>query len=132
MEGVGSVLVKQRTVRTPKRRRAFLTALAAGHSVVTACQLSRLGRTAVYAWRDDDPAFAAEWRDAAEAGIDLLEDEARRRAMAGSDLLLIFLLRNRRPDVYRPSKTLQLDSAAHEPTRPPPVLVIQPVRELHE
>ena len=100
MEGVGSVLMKQRTVRTPKRRGAFLTALAAGHSVVTACQLSRLGRTAVYAWRDDDPAFAAEWRDAAEAGIDLLEDEARRRAMAGSDLLLIFLLRNRRPDVF--------------------------------
>jgi hypothetical protein len=81
-------------------------------------------------WRDDDPSFAAEWLDAAEAGIDLLEDEARRRAMAGSDLLLIFLLRNRRPDVYRPPKTSQLDSITHEPPRPAPVLVIQPVRAL--
>ena len=120
--------MKQRTIRTPKRGRAFLTALAAGHSVTTACHLSRLGRTAAYAWRNDDPTFAAEWLDAAEAGIDLLEDEARRRAMGGSDLLLIFLLRNRRPDVYRPSKTPQLDSVAHEPPRPAPVLVIQPVK----
>jgi hypothetical protein len=122
--------MKQRTVRTPKRRHTFLAALASGLSVTTSCQLSRLGRTAAYAWRDDDPAFAAEWLDAAEAGIDLLEDEARRRAMGGSDLLLIFLLRNRRPDVYRPSKTSQLDSVAHEPPHPAPVLVIQPVRAL--
>lgn len=69
--------------------------------------------------------------DAAEAGIDLLEDEARRRAMGGSDLLLIFLLRNRRPAVYRPSNTPQLESVAHEPPRPAPVLVIQPVRTLN-
>jgi hypothetical protein len=123
--------MKQRTVRTPKKRCAFLTALAAGHSVTTACQLSRLGRTAAYAWRSDDPAFAAEWQDAADAGIDLLEDEARRRAMAGSDLLLIFLLRNRRPAVYRPPKTLQIDSVVHEPPRSAPVLVIQPVAALH-
>jgi len=122
--------MKQRTVRTPKKRRSFLTALAAGHSGTAACHLSRLGRTAAYAWRNDDPVFAAEWLDAAEAGIDLLEDEARRRAMAGSDLLLIFLLRNRRPDVYRPPKTSQLDSITQEPQRPAPVLVIQPVRAL--
>jgi hypothetical protein len=100
--------------------------------VTTACQLSRLGRTAAYAWRGDDPAFAAEWLDAAEAGIDLLEDEARRRAMGGSDLLLIFLLRNRRPDIYRPPKALQLDSVVHEPRRPAPVLVIQPIKALRE
>jgi hypothetical protein len=122
--------MKQRTIRTPKKRRAFLTALAAGHSVATACQLSRIGRTAAYAWRDVDPTFAAEWHDAAEAGIDLLEDEARRRAMAGSDLLLIFLLRNRRPDIYRPAKALQIDSVTREPPRPAPVLLIQPVKAL--
>src|SRR5689334_2689017 len=107
--------MKQRTVRTPKKRRSFLTALAAGHSGTAACHLSRLGRTAAYAWRNDDPVFAAEWLDAAEAGI---------------DLLFIFLLRNRRPDVYRPPKTSQLDGITHEPPRPAPVLVIQPVRAL--
>lgn len=100
--------------------------------MTTACQLSRLGRTAAYVWRNDDPAFASDWLDAAEAGIDLLEDEARRRALAGSDLLLIFLLRNRRPDVYRPSKALQIDSVVHGPPRPAPVLVIQPVKALRE
>jgi hypothetical protein len=33
-------------------------------------------------------------------GIDRLEDEAYRRAMAGSDMLLTFMLRGRRPEVY--------------------------------
>ena len=33
-------------------------------------------------------------------GIDLLEDEARRRALEGSDKLLMFLLERRRPEVW--------------------------------
>jgi hypothetical protein len=39
-------------------------------------------------------------------GIDLLEDEARRRAIAVSDLLLIFLLKHHRPECYRPPRQL--------------------------
>ena len=36
-----------------------------------------------------------------EDAVDLLEEEARRRALAGSDLLLIFLLKAHRPQMYR-------------------------------
>jgi hypothetical protein len=73
-----------RTTRTPKRRASFLTAIGAGSSVSAACASAGLGRAAAYAWRADDAAFAAEWDGATETGADLLEDEARRRAMAQS------------------------------------------------
>jgi hypothetical protein len=44
-------------------------------------------------------------RDYAVAdGIDLLEDEARRRALEGSDKLLMFILQRRRPEVWAPPK----------------------------
>ena len=45
--------------------------------------------------------------EANETSTQLLEDEARRRAMKSSDLLLIFMLKARRPDIYR-------DNVKHE------------------
>jgi hypothetical protein len=55
------------------------------------------------------------WDDAIEAGTDLLEDIARRRAVAQSDLLLIFLLRARRPHVYMPPRTVHVGGLADAP-----------------
>lgn len=92
----------RRTIRTTKKRGAFLGALAAGNSVTASCQAAGVGRVSVYEWRHDDEAFADQWDDAVEQSVDLLEDEARRRAMAQSDTLLIFLLKSRRPSIYRP------------------------------
>ena len=64
-----------------------------------------MGRSTAYLWRREDPEFAAKWDDAVADGIDLLEDEARRRALEGSDKLLMFLLERRRPEVWARSKT---------------------------
>lgn len=86
----------------------FLSAIGAGNSVTAACQAAQIARSAAYSWRADDPEFAAEWDDATDQGVDLLEDEARRRAMAQSDLLLIFMLRHHRPQVYRPPRATLL------------------------
>ncbi len=88
-----------RTIRTSKKARQFLDALAAGMSVTAACAAVGIGRRTAYDWRDADEAFADDWDDACEASIDLLEDEARRRAMQVSDVLLIFLLKARRPAI---------------------------------
>lgn len=55
----------------------------------------------MYALRDRDPKFREAWEDALEHGSDRLEDIAHRRARNGSDTLLIFLLKARRPDKYR-------------------------------
>jgi Bacteriophage Sf6, terminase small subunit-like len=87
-----------RTIRTPQKRTAFLAELAAGGSVQRACLAARIGRSAAYAWRENDEDFAAAWEDAYEAGTDRLEDELTRRALDGSDTCLIFALKS---PVYR-------------------------------
>lgn len=108
-----------RTIRTAKKRAAFLAALQSGYSATGACDQAGIGKTAAYAWRNDEPEFAAEWDEAVDGGTDVLEDEARRRAVEGtdkpiyqggskvgvvreySDTLLIFLLKGRRPEKFK-------------------------------
>lgn len=62
-----------------------------------------MGRTAYYSWIGDDSEFAAAVESAIESGTDKLEDEALKRAsgMMGSDTLLIFLLKARRPKKFK-------------------------------
>ncbi len=93
------------------RKKRFLTALAAGHSVMTAAEAAGVARQTVYRWRQEDETFARAWDEAIEAGTDRLEDEALRRAFAGSDTLLIFLLKARRPTKYRDTHHVQHDGA---------------------
>lgn len=107
-----------RTIRTPKTRAAFLEALKNTCNITKACELSNLGRTSAYEWRDDEPEFAAEWQKALDVAGDLLEEEAVRRAKEGtlkpvfqggqlvghiqeySDTLMIFLLKGAKPKKY--------------------------------
>jgi hypothetical protein len=104
---------------TDARKAAFLKALAQGLSVTRATEVAAVGRATVYEWRQADAVFAQAWEDGLEASADLLEDEARRRAVEGveenvyysgkpvgvvrkySDSLLSMLLKGRRPSIYR-------------------------------
>ena len=118
---------KARTERTLTHARdTFITHLAAGASITKAAEAAKVGRRTVYEWREADEAFAKLWDEALEAGIDLLEDEARRRAVEGvekpvvamgkiarnddgtvlkireySDTLLALMLKAKRPQQYR-------------------------------
>lgn len=83
---------------TPQSR--FLRALSEGLHVCEAVRRAGVSRSTVYNWKNEDPAFAEAWDDAKEEYVDRLEVEATRRALAGSDTLLIFLLKSHRPDVY--------------------------------
>ena len=95
------------TVRTSRVQRygrrsktaedAFCTALRTGKSIAAAASAAGVGRRTVYGWRENDPAFAAGWDEAFEVGSDYLEDLALQRAEAGSERLLLALLRARRP-----------------------------------
>lgn len=80
---------------------AFLASLREEGNVREACKAADVHRTTAYDRRRDDPAFAAAWRDALDDAVDALEKEARARAKAQSDTLLIFLLKSHRPEVYR-------------------------------
>ena len=84
--------------RTTKQR--FLEAFSTDGTVTGSAKAAGIARCTVYDWRESDPVFAQAFEDAKEAGVESLEREARRRAMGRSDVLLIFLLKAARPDVY--------------------------------
>lgn len=112
---------------TPKKQAEFLAGLAQGYPVVRAAKRCNVSPSLVYERRQADPEFAAAWDEALEQGTQVLEEEARRRAVEGvtkekgiyyrgdligteieieySDTLLMFLLKGRRPDVYRENVT---------------------------
>ena len=115
-----------RTARTIKKEDVFLQSLSEGMSVSASCQKASVPRRTVYEWRDRSESFKAAWEAAVEEGTDLLEDEARRRAVQGtekpvfyqgiqcgsireySDTLLIFTLKARRPTKYRDNAPLDI------------------------
>ena len=98
---------------------AFIEALRATGSVTRAAKYAGRSRNQAYHVRRQSEDFAAQWDEALEEGTDLLDAEARRRAVTGtdkpvfykgevvgsitkySDRLLMFLLRAHRPQVFR-------------------------------
>lgn len=111
--------------RTPKKDpdwHKFLVTLASTGVVLTACRMTKIPRRTAYDRRDADPEFARLWNEAIELSTESLEEEALRRARDGtekpvyqqgvlvgkireySDTLLIFLLKARKPAVYKDAK----------------------------
>ena len=106
---------------TPRRdwKPAFIEALRATGNVTRAAQYAGRSRNQAYHVRRHSEDFAAQWDEALGEGIDLLDAEARRRAVTGidkpvfykgevvgsikkySDSLLMFLLRAHRPQKFR-------------------------------
>lgn len=111
---------------TPKKERDahadFIAALMDYGNVTQAAKVVDLDRSALYAKRRNDEAFAAVWDEALAIGIEALEDEAKRRAYEGwlepvwhkgeqcgevrkfSDTLLIVLLKAHKPEKYAERK----------------------------
>ena len=124
------------TSATPKRWTTFLATLAETGNVKQSAKAARIDRVTVYRKRDRDPAFAAKWDEAARIGVELLEDEAQRRAYSGadkpvyhlgkridvvkdySDTLLIFLLKGAKPTKYRENQAWQQLGADGKPVDP--------------
>jgi hypothetical protein len=102
-----------------RHKERFLEEFLKRGIVRDAAQAVGIHRTTVYMWLNRDAAFAEAFRDAEEEVSDLLEEESHKRAMGEvrqpvyhkgevvgymprySDGLLMFLLRARRPEVYR-------------------------------
>lgn len=127
-----------------RARDAFLERLAQGLSVTGAAAGSSFCRDRFYVWRKEDVDFSTAWDSAVEAGTDVLEDEARRRAYEGveepviamgrvardddgtilkkrtySDTLLLATLKRRRPSDWRERATIDANIAGkldHEHT----------------
>lgn len=76
-----------------------------------------IARDTAYDARRRDPVFADALANAREVAVDSLEAEARNRALKGSDVLLIFLLKAARPDIYRDNARVELTGAGGGPVR---------------
>lgn len=83
----------------------FLRTLAKTANVRYSCQMAKVNRKIAYEKRNADETFAQRWEGALEDACDLLEEEARRQAMKGSDALLISMLKP-----YRPAKCAERPS----------------------
>jgi hypothetical protein len=137
-----------KTDKTPQKRTArwrakFLDALAKSGNVLLACRSAGIGRATAYVHRNRFPVFAQKWDDAIDESIDIMEAEARRRAIQGterrvfyqggeidvvrdySDVLLIFLLKAHRPERFRDNYDLrrligEYSERLREAPEPPP------------
>lgn len=82
-------------------KRAFIAAYSECGNVIMACNIAGVHPTNVYKWKDSDPVFQEDLNIATDMAVSILEHEARRRALEGSDRLLEFLLKSVRPEIYR-------------------------------
>ncbi len=96
-------------VRRPDWTPRFLELIRGTGNVRLAADGAGVDRTTPYARAARDPRFAEAWARAEQDAIDVLEAEARRRALSASDALLMFLLRAHRPERYRESVDVRLD-----------------------
>jgi hypothetical protein len=78
-----------------------LAALRKCGSHARACRAVGIARSAAYSLLKADPDFRAAYQGAKEEAADWLEEIARKRAVEGSETLLIFLLKGLRPEKYR-------------------------------
>ena len=82
-------------------KRRFLSAYITCGNIRAAARAARVHYTSHFYWMKTDPHYAAAFEEAREMAAQHLEDEAVRRAMGGSDTLLIFLLKAFKPEVYK-------------------------------
>lgn len=89
------------TPKKPDWEDRFLTLLESTFSVAAAASGAGIDRGTAYKRREAHPDFRAKWEAALANAMDGLEEAAYRRAREMSDTLAIFLLKTRRPDLYR-------------------------------
>jgi len=103
------------TVSTPRSTRRpdwvprFIAVYSATGNVRLAATASGVSRAAIYKRAAVSSVFAEAWVQAREDAVDVLEAEARRRALTSSDALLMFLLKAHRPETYRERVDIRVD-----------------------
>jgi len=112
LAGKGKVAVT--LANTEAKRAAFIAALRNSGNVRASCNKAKISRRTAYNWRNRWAAFAAEWAEALEDSCDVLEAEARRRGMAVSDRLLMFLLKAHRPEVFGDKAKVDITSGGEK------------------
>ena len=101
------------------KKQAFLAVYAQTGNLSEAAKAVGMHRNTHYRWLREDEDYAAAYEAAQFEVGDTLEAEAIRRANAGSDTLLIFLLKGFKPDKYkeRISSSVEHKNRVYDPGR---------------
>lgn len=89
------------TRNTTQKVETFYRLLAECGSINEACKGAGISRTYIYTLMNKDETVLEKIAEAKAEAVEALELVARRRAVEKSDLLLIFLLKALKPEVYR-------------------------------
>ena len=124
----------------PPNKKVFLETFSEVGVVVEAAKVAEVSDRAVRFWREKDKLFAELYDLANESFIQKAELELYRRALGKkeakmSDVLLMFLLKAKRPEIYREKPTAIPITGEiivrHSIPRPPSVVVESiPVKQL--
>ena len=85
----------------------FLESLAGGSTVERAARIAGVHRVTAWRRRKEDKEFDEAWDQALESGTDILEEICFKRAAEHSDMLLMFLLKARRPEKFMERQRLE-------------------------
>lgn len=85
----------------------FLKVFEDSGIVTEAAKAAGVSKATVYRHRAEDEDFAARWAEVEEWSTEELEQVAYKRARDGDTTLVIFLLKARRPEVYRESQYVE-------------------------
>ncbi len=88
-----------------ERQEMFLACIEGGARYNEAAAETGVSRVTAWRWKAD-PAFMKRYEAARKASVSRLKREAERRAMAGSDRLLIFLLCSYAPEEFQERQVL--------------------------
>jgi hypothetical protein len=123
-------------VRAEILKKRFLELYSQTANVEKTCKILGMVRRTVYAWKKTDPKFKEDFAEADAIALEVLEDEANRRAMYGvskpvyqsgklagyvqeySDTLLIVLLKAKAPHRYKERFSGELMGANGQPLIP--------------
>ena len=89
-----------------ERQEMFLACIAGGARYKEAAEDIGIHRVTAWRWKQD-PDFLKRYRAARKASVSTLKREAERRAMAGSDRLLIFLLCAYAPEEFQERQVME-------------------------
>jgi hypothetical protein len=102
---------------TLSERKAQFLELVRDHGTTDAAAAAAVGvdRVTVWRWKKGDAEFAKAYNADRKVGLEHLVKEAERRAINGSDRLLMFLLEHYNPEVFGRREELNLGNAGGKP-----------------
>ena len=94
-------------------KKRFIETLEAQGTVLHAAKAAGVSRWTAYRWRQEDLEFAAQWDEALENAVDVVENSLYQKAVSGDTICMIFYLKAHRP-IYRDRLNIDIEQVRGE------------------